>query len=55
MVFFPSYSLEYFDELEFLSPAQGADWFDHTFSSPTFEEPSRTAIQNYLKSERIVQ
>ena len=48
MVFFPSYSLEHFDEPEFLTPAQGADWFDHSFSSPAFERPQRNIIHRYL-------
>ena len=52
--FFPSYSLEHFDELEFLSPAQGADWFDHSFSSPTFEKPTKDVTREYLNVEKAI-
>jgi hypothetical protein len=46
--------LEQFKELEFLRPAEGTDWLDHSFDSPTFEGYKRRTIKAYLNPQKVI-
>jgi len=41
--------IRYHDQLTVLEPHPDAETWDHSFLSPTFEEPLRRQIKNYIK------
>jgi hypothetical protein len=46
--------LEQYKELEFLTPAEGTDWLDHSFDSPTFTKSKVDIFNFYLQTGKAI-
>jgi RHS repeat-associated protein len=46
--------LKQYKELEFLTPAKGTDWLDHSFDSPTFTRSKRESISTYFNIGKAI-
>lgn len=48
------YSPEDFAPITHLTPHSDADWFDHSFNSPTFTKPMRDYIEDFKVKHRVM-